>query len=186
MTSSDLPISVIVPVYNGAGFLAEAIAGVRAQDSAVAEIIVIDDSSTDGSGDLAETLGSNIRVLRHGRNMGPAAARNCGITAATGAIIGFLDVDDLWTSDATSLLLSRMQRPSQPAIAAGRIKVISGPLPFGADAAPPLWKDTQCTLGAVSSVGMFLMRSVSLTRRCATERTPIGSCVPANGAFRSL
>lgn len=138
MTSRDLPISAIVPVCNGAGFLAEAIASVRAQASPVAEIIVIDDGSTDGSGDLAETLGSDIRVIRQGRNVGPAAARNSGITAATGAIIGFLDVDDLWTPDATSLLLSRMQRPSQPAIAAGRIKVISCPLPFGAAAAPPI------------------------------------------------
>jgi glycosyltransferase involved in cell wall biosynthesis len=138
MTSSDLPISVIVPVCNGAGFLAEAIASIRAQDPPVAEIIVIDDGSTDGSGDLAETLGSDIRVIRQGRNVGPAAARNCGITAATGAIIGFLDVDDLWTPDATSLLLLRMQRPSEPAIAAGRIKVISGSLPFGAAAASPL------------------------------------------------
>jgi glycosyltransferase involved in cell wall biosynthesis len=138
MTSTDLPISVIVPVCNGAGFLAEAIASVRAQDPPVAEIIVVDDGSTDGSGDLAETLGSDIRVIRQDRNVGPAAARNCGITAAIGAIIGFLDVDDLWTSDATSLLLSGMRRVSQPAIAAGRIKVISGPFPFGAAAASPI------------------------------------------------
>ena len=138
MTSTDLPISVIVPVCNGAGFLAEAIASVRAQDPPVAEIIVVDDGSTDGSGDLAETLGSDIRVIRQDRNVGPAAARNCGITAAIGATIGFLDVDDLWTSDATSLLLSGMRRVSQPAIAAGRIKVISGPFPFGAAAASPI------------------------------------------------
>lgn len=138
MTSTDLPISVIVPVCNGAGFLAEAIASVRAQDPPVAEIIVVDDGLTDGSGDLAETLGSDIRVIRQDRNVGPAAARNCGITAAIGAIIGFLDVDDLWTSDATSLLLSGMRRVSQPAIAAGRIKVISGPFPFGAAAASPI------------------------------------------------
>jgi len=138
MTSTDLPISVIVPVCNGAGFLAEAIASVRAQDPPVAEIIVVDDGSTDESGDLAETLGSDIRVIRQDRNVGPAAARNCGITAAIGAIIGFLDVDDLWTSDATSLLLSGMRRVSQPAIAAGRIKVISGPFPFGAAAASPI------------------------------------------------
>ena len=138
MTSTDLPISVIVPVCNGAGFLAEAIASVRAQDPPVAEIIVVDGGSTDGSGDLAETLGSDIRVIRQDRNVGPAAARNCGITAAIGATIGFLDVDDLWTSDATSLLLSGMRRVSQPAIAAGRIKVISGPFPFGAAAASPI------------------------------------------------
>ena len=139
MASSDLRVSVIVPVYNGAGFLAEAIASVRAQDRPVAEIIVIDDGSTDGSGDLAETLGSDIRVFRHDRNMGPAAARNSGIAEANGAVIGFLDVDDLWASDAMSLLLSRMERPSQPAIVGGRIKVIGEPLPFGgAAAAPPI------------------------------------------------
>src|SRR6476469_9108169 len=139
MVSSDLRVSVIVPVYNGAGFLTEAIASVRAQDRPVAEIIVIDDGSTDGSGDLAETLGSDIRVFRHTRNMGPAAARNSGIAEANGTIIGFLDVDDLWSSDAMSRLLSRMKRPSQPAIVGGRIKVIGGRLSFGgAPAAPPI------------------------------------------------
>ncbi|MCJ7527781.1 MAG: glycosyltransferase [Methyloceanibacter sp.] len=148
MTSTDLPISVIVPVCNGAGFLAEAIASVRAQDPPVAEIIVVDDGSTDGSGDLAETLGSDIRVIRQDRNVGPAAARNCGITAAIGATIGFLDVDDLWTSDATSLLLSGMRRVSQPAIAAGRIKVISGPFPFGAAAASPIMEGCAMHFGS--------------------------------------
>ena len=117
-------VSVVMPVYNARRFLGEAIASVRAQDRPVGEIIVVDDGSTDGSGELAGTLGANIRVLRQDRTTGPAATRNRGIAAATGAIIGFLDADDLWPRDATWRLLSRLAAPSQPDIVAGRIEVV--------------------------------------------------------------
>jgi glycosyltransferase involved in cell wall biosynthesis len=138
MSSSDLRVSVVIPAFNAAEFLAEAIASVRAQDRPVAEIIVVDDGSTDGSAKLAESLGTHIRVLRHDRNRGLAIARNTGIASATGSVIAFIDADDLWPPKAMSLLLARLAEAPFPAIATGRIKVIGGPLPFGgAQVAPP-------------------------------------------------
>ena len=57
-------VSVIIPVHNGEGYLREAIASVRRQSIAPIEIVIVDDGSTDGTAALAETLGSDIRLIR--------------------------------------------------------------------------------------------------------------------------
>jgi glycosyltransferase involved in cell wall biosynthesis len=131
MTSSGLSVSAIIPAYNATRFLTDAVASIRRQDRPVAEIIVVDDGSTDGSAELAESLGADICVLRHGQNRGLATARNTGIAAANGSCIAFLDADDLWPANAMSLLMFCLEEAPHVAIVAGRIKVIGGPLPFG-------------------------------------------------------
>src|SRR5215470_13556316 len=88
-----LPISVIIPTYNAAAFVAEALASVRAQTQVAAETIVVDNGSTDASPRLAEAAGA--RVLRLDRP-GVSRARNAGIRAATQPWIAFLDADDRW------------------------------------------------------------------------------------------
>lgn len=93
------PVSVVIPVYNGAQFVAEAVANVHGQDYPVHEVIVVDDGSTD---DLDAALGRIVlpfRLLRR-LNGGPAAARNAGIAVATSDWIAFQDVDDLWSPGA--------------------------------------------------------------------------------------
>lgn len=129
MTSAGLRVSVVIPAYNAAHFLGEAIASIRSQQRQPDEIIVIDDGSTDQTAAVAAGLGSDIRVLRQPRNLGPAAARNCAIGAASGTVIASLDADDLWPVNAMGLLLSRLEQPPYPAIVAGRIKVIGVDLP---------------------------------------------------------
>ncbi len=89
-------ISAVIPAYNSAAYLAEAIASVRAQTRAVNEIIVVDDGSRDETSSVAERLG--VRCLRQ-PNAGPSAARNLGIREAGGEWIAFLDADDQWTPD---------------------------------------------------------------------------------------
>lgn len=91
----DEQVSVVVPVYEGERFLEEALRSVVDQDPAPAEVIVIDDGSTDRSGDIARSFGDPVRVIRQ-ENAGPAAARNRGIAATTGDLVSFLDADDLW------------------------------------------------------------------------------------------
>lgn len=88
------PVSVIIPCYNMAGFVREAVDSALAQTVPAAEIIVVDDGSTEG--DLAKTLkryGDKVRVIRR-ENGGAAAARNTGIKAAIGDWIVCLDADD--------------------------------------------------------------------------------------------
>lgn len=101
-------ISVIIAVFNGERFLAEAIRSVLEQTLPPDEIIVVDDGSTDGSAaivaELARTSSPPIRYL-YQENRGPAAARNHGVQLATGAFIGFLDADDVWDRSKLSVQL---------------------------------------------------------------------------------
>lgn len=88
-------ISVIIPVYNGERFLAEAIESVLQQNDAPLEIIVVDDGSTDATAQIATRFGKQVHYL-YQLNQGPAAARNRGLARARGEWIAFLDSDDRW------------------------------------------------------------------------------------------
>lgn len=98
--SSVLPrVSVIMPVYNAAGFLEETIASVSAQSLTDWELLVVDDGSSDGSADILARLAASdprIRPLSSGGNQGAGAARNLAMAAARGRYLAFLDADDLW------------------------------------------------------------------------------------------
>ncbi len=98
-------ISVIVPVFNGERFLAEAIRSVLAQDLPPDELIVVDDGSTDGSARLAAELAATSSVpIRYvfQSNQGPSSARNHGLRLATGDLLAFIDTDDLWDRNKLS------------------------------------------------------------------------------------
>lgn len=84
-------VTVIIPTFNGAATIAEAIASIRAQDVAI-EIIAVDDGSTDETPRVLEQ--SEVRVIRQA-NAGPAAARNSGLQHASAPFVAFLDDDDL-------------------------------------------------------------------------------------------
>ncbi len=88
-------ISVIIPVFNGEKFIAEAIQSVREQNYKPLEIIVIDDGSTDNTMDVVKSLGGEVVIFSQ-PNKGVAAARNAGLERATGDLITFIDADDVW------------------------------------------------------------------------------------------
>ncbi len=94
-------ISCIIPVFNAAKYLAEAIDSVLAQTVVPDEIILVDDGSTDESAQIAATYRRHLRLVAQ-ENRGPAAARNRGLQLATGELITFLDADDLWARDKTA------------------------------------------------------------------------------------
>jgi glycosyltransferase involved in cell wall biosynthesis len=92
----DAPaVSVIIPAYNSAAFIAEAVESVRAQTFGDHEVIVVDDGSSDGTEEVVRRLGAGVRYHRQ-PNQGPAAARNAGIGLSRGDLVCFLDADDLW------------------------------------------------------------------------------------------
>ena len=84
-----------MPAHNRAGYIAEAIDSVLSQDYPNKELIVVDDGSTDETVEIIKSYGDQVRLLQQ-NNLGPAAARNAGISLAQGQYIAFLDSDDLW------------------------------------------------------------------------------------------
>ena len=88
-------VSVILPTFNRADRLKEALGSVFGQTYRDFEVIVIDDGSTDDTIRTVRTFGDRIRCIRQ-ENRGPAAARNAGVAVARGKYIAFLDDDDIW------------------------------------------------------------------------------------------
>ena len=95
-------VSVIIPTYNRAWVIKEAIDSVLTQDYTEFELIVVDDGSTDQTFDVLESYRNDIKVLSQ-KNKGVSAARNRGIAEASGNFIAFLDSDDLWLSQKLSV-----------------------------------------------------------------------------------
>lgn len=103
---SEPSVSVVVPAYNAMPDVLEAVESALAQERPASEIVVVDDRSSDGTGDAVRArFGDRVRVIT-GRYGSASAARNAGWRAATGEWIAFLDADDLWTPDKLSASLA--------------------------------------------------------------------------------
>jgi glycosyltransferase involved in cell wall biosynthesis len=114
-------ISCIVTVYNGEKYLAEAIESILKQHYEAAEIIVVDDGSTDGTETVVARYGKQLRYLRQS-NAGPGAARNLGINAAVGEFVAFLDADDLWHSEKLSRQMARFRARPELGYCVGHVQ----------------------------------------------------------------
>jgi glycosyltransferase involved in cell wall biosynthesis len=88
-------VSIVIPNYNYAHYLREAIDSVLAQTYPEIEIIVVDDGSTDESKDILKSYGGQIKAVIQ-QNQGVSAARNNGVSKSSGQFISFLDADDSW------------------------------------------------------------------------------------------
>jgi glycosyltransferase involved in cell wall biosynthesis len=100
MASPERPsITAILPVYNAARYLDEAMQCLLRQTCPASQILVVDDGSTDDTLKLLEKYGDPVRVLRQGRNSGPGAARNRALAEATGRYVAFQDADDVCVPD---------------------------------------------------------------------------------------
>ena len=101
-------VSVIVPVYNGQTYLAQALESALLQDYPSKEILVVNDGSTDGTAAVLRSFGDRIRVINQA-NGGPPRARNAGLAAARGEYIAFLDADDVWLQGKLSAQVAHLQ-----------------------------------------------------------------------------
>jgi glycosyltransferase involved in cell wall biosynthesis len=110
-------VSVIVPAYNAAAFIAETVGSALAQTYRDIEIIVVDDGSTDNTVEIVKSLASQdqrVRLLQQ-QNSGVAAARNYAIEQSRGTLIAPLDADDLWRPDKLAKQVAVM-RSSGPEV----------------------------------------------------------------------
>ncbi|MGE3074357.1 MAG: glycosyltransferase family 2 protein [Dehalococcoidia bacterium] len=104
---SQPEISVVIPVFNNAALVGQAIESVLAQGSTPpVEIIVVDDGSDDDSGEVAARY-AGVEVIRRA-NGGIGAARNTGIEVASGEMVAFLDADDLFPASRQAAMLAAM------------------------------------------------------------------------------
>lgn len=150
-------VSVVLPVFNNERYIAEAIDSVVSQGSEDVEVIVVDDGSTDRSADIARDHG--VRVLR-GPHVGVSHARNVGIAAARGALIGFQDADDVWTPGSLAARVDVLERHPEFDFAFGRMCQFVD----SDDPAPP-WRVESVAAEAAGLLPAFLVR------RAACERT---------------
>jgi len=153
-------VTAIMPVYNGAPFLADAIKSVLGQTHAPMELVVVDDGSTDATASILESHTETVKILRHAQRRGSAAARNRGIQEAEGDFLAFLDADDKWEPDKTRLQLSRLRAHPETEAIFGHVRE------FGAAARnrqrelnSPLSADSRAVL-----LGSMLIRKESFLR----------------------
>lgn len=111
-SSVDGLCSIIMPCYNRAEFLSDAVAAIRAQTYDHWELIFVDDGSRDGSAELFERLVSGVsqrvRTIRQ-ENRGAYAARWRGVTIARGQYVAFYDTDDLWLSHHLKVCVEHLE-----------------------------------------------------------------------------
>jgi len=105
---TDKVVSIVIPAYNHAGYLAEAIDSVLAQDYPNIELIVLDDGSTDETSDVLKRYGDAFRWETH-TNMGQANTLNKGWNMARGEVLSYLSADDALFPDAVSRSLAFLQ-----------------------------------------------------------------------------
>lgn len=112
-------ISVIIPVYNTERYLKKCLDSVVGQSYQNLEIILVDDGSSDHSGDICDTYASKDSRITciHKKNGGVSAARNTGIEASHGDYLHFVDSDDYLENDAYTYLLAVMREYSADAVA---------------------------------------------------------------------
>lgn len=167
LVGSDPLVSIIIPTFNRRQFVADAIESCLAQTYANCEIIVVDDGSSDGTGDtLQERYGQRVGYI-HQANQGPGIARNRGIEAASGEFIHFLDADDQLHERKIEICLEAFrQRPDvavvythyQQVASDGRRPVETGPFEQYTD-------DIYCEL--LRQTGCRILTSSSMCRTSA-------------------
>lgn len=163
-----MTVSIIIPVYNAAAFLAETIESALAQTHTASQVIAVDDGSPDDSAVVAERFGDAVMLLRQ-TNAGVSTARNFGAAQTSADWLLFLDADDRLRPDALRMLLSRAGEESLGCIYGQSIDfsgakfgkehgscAMQGAVPLGARVA--FWK------APISTPGAALIRRTVLER----------------------
>jgi len=153
-------VSVIIPVYNGEGYLAEALVSAVRQDYGPKEIIVVDDGSTDGSREVARSFGPCLNLASQ-ENCGTGAARNRGVELAKGSLLTFLDQDDVWSEEKLSRQVEALVNDQEVQVVFSHVEQFCS---------PDMPSDFQNRLSFDSSPVPGFLPSSMMIRREAFER----------------
>ena len=175
MIASPL-VSVIIPTYNRAATIAEAVESVLCQTHREIEVVVVDDGSTDSTLEVLCAFGDRIQVIRQ-KNAGPSAARNRGVRESMGEIIAFLDSDDLWLPDKIRQQVELMEQGGEGmccCVCNAESKDLDGK-PEGtsfelAGFRPGIPRGEWLNPGEVLATGFLLFNQVVAVRRAAFEK----------------
>lgn len=153
-------LSVIIPAYNGATFLAEAVESIYQQNYQPLEIIIVDDGSTDDTARIATNLNSDVRYIVQPHSGRPAAGRNRGVKEAIGTLIGFLDQDDLWPANKLALQIPYLLDDSSLDVILGHTQMLhlNGRV------------DGQCAFEATSKPVDYMLLSSALFKKPVFEK----------------
>lgn len=119
---AESSVSIIIPTYNHAHFVGEAIDSALVQTHKRVELIVVDDGSTDSTSEVVHRYGSRVRYIRQ-RNRGLSAARNAGIRAASESNLVFLDADDRLAPTQVEFSLRALADAPESGLVCGDITV---------------------------------------------------------------
>ncbi|MFN2337761.1 MAG: glycosyltransferase family 2 protein [Gammaproteobacteria bacterium] len=123
-TASNEMVSVVIPAYNAAGWVARAIDSALAQTYPHREILVVDDGSSDATPRILQGYGDAIRSLRQ-PNGGLSCARNLGIQQARGGFVAFLDADDYWLPEKLERQVECLREDTRIGFCSTRTRVVS-------------------------------------------------------------
>lgn len=161
-------MAVVIPLHNLRAFVGEAIESVLAQDLSpeAVEIVVVDDGSTDGGGEIARRFGPRVRCLAQ-PNRGLSAARNAGIQATVAPLVHFLDADDRLTPTALGSLAAALDASPEAGVAYTGVQCIDA-----AGRALPQrgWPRAEGDVLAALVLGNLAPPHAMLVRRAVLER----------------
>ncbi len=123
MLTEPPTVSVIMPAYNSARFIGEAIESVLGQTWPKTELIIIDDGSTDETASIIKSYGDRVRYV-YQQNARQAVARNAGIAISKGEYLAFIDADDVWGEEKLQKQLDKFQsNPSLGLVSCSTIEI---------------------------------------------------------------
>ena len=168
----DGSVSVVIPAFNAARFLPDAVGSVRRQSSVIRELIVVDDGSDDNTFDVAQKLGATTLKLTNG---GAGRARRAGLALVSSSYVLFLDADDRLHTNALESLRDAAEAASAHIVSGRLVNILdeefSSTMPnAGAPYAGPLATATLIRRAAFELVGPFNDDNVSWLRWIAAAK----------------
>ncbi|MFN2420805.1 MAG: glycosyltransferase family A protein [Gemmatimonadota bacterium] len=154
---------MLIPCHNAAPYVEEALESAFSQEVDLHEVVVVDDGSTDGTGDQVRAFGDRVRYQWQA-NTGISGARNAALAQATGDLIAFLDADDVWPQGSLRARLAALREDDRIDYAFGKVEQFVSPEVAEAVVARHRAAAASAVFGAARLAGAMLIRRRTFER----------------------